>query len=282
MSMSTPGWTDEQIEKFSKHIIPMRCTVTVGVVKGLAGDPDGGQIRCGQDMHPGLGCREKFEWGGSHGFEGDPRRGMTFRSEVTVPPATENAASLTIPDDYKPHPVSDGGVGSGGRRRLDEGDSGKRRRVVVDGEIAGAVLGFLPKKFVHLYEQLCDNAYGERRLDGSSATRRDTGGGRATAKRGSGRLNSGQVDKTLVASTGGKTKNHAEIAMKSEAAVDFRRLVDRRLRRLAREIEDFLRGDEAVKAGRRKCGGRCRKIGDADWIYCARCGGPMQEVDGSE
>lgn len=278
-----PVWTDEQIEEFSKHIIPLKCEVVVGVDE-MTDFGVGKPILCGADMHPGLGCREKFEWGGTHGLQGNSQKNMKFRD--MTPPRYEGAlvvqddGALTLPDDYKPHPVTDGGVGSGGARRLADGDSGRRKLVVVDGAIAGAVLGFLPKKFVHLYEQLCDRSYGERRLDASGSMRtQDDGGGRSQAHKSKGRTSSGQVDKTLVASTQGKTKNHAEISMKDERAVDFRRLIDRRLRRLARDIEEFLSGGEVLRAGKRRCGGRCRKIGEPDWLYCPRCGGPMQEEE---
>jgi hypothetical protein len=239
-------------------------------------DGVGKPILCGKSLHPGLGCREKFEWGGSHGFDGDLQKNMTFRDVLP------SVSGLTLDDldqvgGYKPHPVSDGGVGSGGKRTLAEGDSGRRKLIVVDGEIAGAVLAFLPKKFVWFYEQLVDLGYGEKRVDGGSGRRRDDVG-RSSGLKATGRLSSGHVDKTLTAATAGKTKNHAEIQFKNEKAVDFRRLVDRRLRRLAREIEEFLvEGSGKLRSGKRKCGGRCKKIGDPDWVYCPRCGGPMQE-----
>lgn len=263
-------------------IQPIRCQVVVEVREGgeYRRDGDGTPVRCGKPLLGNFGCLEKFQWGGSHGFEGDPRKNMVFRDLELLPPTPSDAAGLSMPEGYEPHPVLDGGVGSGGKRRLADGDSGRRKLVVIDGEIAGAVLAFLPKKFVFFYELLADLAYGERRLDASGAMAAPEGG-RQKVKKTSGRTSTSQGDKTLAAGTGGKSKNHAEIQFKNERAVDFRRLVDRKLRRIAREIEEFLtEGDgSSLKSGKRRCSGRCGKIGEPDWQYCARCGGPMMEVD---
>lgn len=287
------NWPQELIDQYAKMIVPIRCGVVVEV-RDDGRDGAGTPIRCGKPLNPTFGCVEKFAWGGSHGFNGDPRKDMVFRDltpprysgpvdvqpdgSLTVPRKDGSPAGLEMPEGYVAHPVTDGGVGSGGSRRLKDGDSGKRKLVVVDGEIAGAVLAFLPKKFVHSYEQLTDAAYGERRLDASGAMAAPEGG-RQKVKKSSGRVSSSQTDRTLAAGAGGKSKNHSEIQFKSERAVDFRRLIDRKLRRIAREIEEFFAGGvENLKAGSRKCSGKCKKIGDPDWLFCARCGGPMEEV----
>lgn len=300
--MSTKGWESfpelqRLIATAGEVIQPIRCQVVVEVREDGEHRRDGAgtPVRCGKPLLGNFGCLEKFQWGGSHGFEGDPRKNMVFRDltppryegdlelredgSLTVPRKDGSPAGLEMPEGYEPHPVLDGGVGSGGSRRLKDGDSGRRKLVVVDGEIAGAVLAFLPKKFVFVYEELCDAAYGERRLDASGSMAAPEGG-RQKAKKTSGRISSSAVDKTLAAGAGGKSRNTAEIQFKNEQAVDFRRLIDRKLRRIAREIEEFFAGGvENLKAGSRKCSGKCRKIGDPDWLFCARCGGPMEEVN---
>lgn len=277
-----PEYPPELIAKFAEMMIPQRCGVVIEVRQDgeYRRDDQGTPIRCGKPLHPALGCVEKFAWGGTHKFEGQSQKNMVFRDIEFLPPTPSDTAGLEMPEGYEPHPVLDGGVGSGGPRRLAEGDSGRRKLVVVDGEIAGAVLAFLPKKFVFHYELLADLAYGERRLDASGAMAPPEGG-RQKVKKTSGRTSSSQTDKTLAAGAGGKSKNHAEIQFKNERAVDFRRLVDRKLRRIAREIEEFLAGGDGsdLKSGKRKCAGRCRKIGEPEWMFCARCGGPMEEVD---
>jgi hypothetical protein len=60
--------------------------------------------------------------------------------------------------------------------------------------------------------------------------------------------------------------------------MNYRSKLDRRIRRMAREIQAFLDGKD-VKVESRKCAGKCRKIGEAEWVYCPRCGGPMEQVD---
>lgn len=285
--------TRAMLEKASELIVPMRCPVTIEVREDgeYRREDRGTPIRCGKALHPVLGCVEKFPWGGTHGLPKDRGvDGMVFRDIDPLPPVSSDAAGedsrgLTLDGledvgGYKPHPVTDGGVGSGGKRRLSEGDSGRRKLVIVDGEIAGVVLGFLPKKFVFFYELLADLAYGERRLDASGAMA-PSEGGRQKVKKSNGRTSTNGVDKTLAASGRGKSKNHGEIQFKDERAVDFRRLVDRKLRRIAREIEEFLAGGDgsSLRSGKRRCSGRCGKIGDPEWMFCARCGGPMMEVD---
>lgn len=291
-----PEFPPELIAKFAEMMIPQRCGVVIEVRQDgeYRRDDQGTPIRCGKPLHPALGCVEKFAWGGTHKFEGQPQKNMVFRDltpprysgpvdvqpdgSLTVPRKDGSPAGLEMPEGYESHPVLDGGVGSGGPRRLAEGDSGRRKLVVVDGEIAGAVLAFLPKKFVAMYEQLCDAAYGERRLDASGAMAPPEGG-RQKVKKTSGRVSSSQTDRTLAAGAGGKSRNTSEIQFKDERAVDFRRLIDRKLRRIAREIEEFFVGGEGLRAGKRKCAGKCRKIGEPEWMFCARCGGPMEEVD---
>ena len=281
------------LEKVASQIIPLRCTLVVGVDETVdfgVGKP----ILCGEPLHSGLGCRKKFSWGGTHGFEGDPTKNMKFAdlSESVDLSSSRRSSTLSglnldgLEDvnqgrGYVPHPVTDGGVGSGGRRRLDERDSGVRRRVVLDGDASSAILRFLPDSFVLFYSGLVDRSYGERRLDASGSMAPPTGSPRVKAKKSSGRTNSGSVERTLVATGGsGKEKNRSEIGFKDEDSVDYRKKIDRRLRRIAREIEEFLAGGngESLKSGKRKCGGRCRKIGDPEWLFCPRCGGPMIEV----
>lgn len=62
----------------------------------------------------------------------------------------------------------------------------------------------------------------------------------------------------------------------NEAYVNYRRRVDGKLRKLAREIRSF-RGDR-VKAGVRRCSA-CKRFGDDEWVYCPWDGQRMEEVD---
>lgn len=98
----------------------------------------------------------------------------------------------------------------------------------------------------------------------------------------------------------GKRGQKSSVLMRSEWASLLKERTDRKLRKIARELknaldeDDELRMDAASKgvggkdgvggkngrsATRRRCSGRCGKFGESDWLYCARCGGPMNEVD---
>ena len=70
--------------------------------------------------------------------------------------------------------------------------------------------------------------------------------------------------------------------MREERMWKYRQKVDKRLRKIAREIADVLDGKPERLAAARRCTGKCQRFGDDDWVFCARCGGPMREVDNSD
>jgi hypothetical protein len=275
------------LEKAAEVMIPIQCSVVVEVRDDgeYRRDGDGTLIRCGKPFLGNFGCVD-------HGLQGDPRKDMVFRDltplgyegplQVVVDPvsAADESPSPTVglllPEDYKPHAVTDGGVGSGG----------VYKKVKIDGELsAETVIAFLPSGFLFAYEQLVEQGYSSRQFGGNPASPLSQASqikGKSPRKT-SGRLNSGHVDKTLMAGKG-KRPSPPEIQMQSEKAVNYRKNIDRRLRRLAREIKAFLAGEAGENSGAvsRKCAGKCGKLGEADWMYCPRCGGPMRELDKGE
>lgn len=70
--------------------------------------------------------------------------------------------------------------------------------------------------------------------------------------------------------------------MKDERAFRLKVKVDKKLRAIAREVQAFLEHRDMRLAAARVCAGKCKKFGDAEWTYCARCGGPMREVESSD
>jgi hypothetical protein len=273
--------TRAMLEKASEMIVPIQCGVVIEVRTDgqYRRDGDGTLIRCGKPFLSNFGCVE-------HGLDGDPRKDMVFRDltppryegpvKVAIDPTEQDEPriGLLLPEDYKPHAVTDGGVGSGG----------VRRKVVIDGEIsADQVVRFLPQGFIFAYEQLVDEGYSSKQFGGNPASP-VSGDSRIKGKalrRTSGRLRSSEVDKTLMAEKA-KRSTPPEIQMRSEKAVDFRKNIDRRLRRLGREIKAFLAGENPLTGSSRKCAGKCGKLGDVEWSFCARCGGPMRELDKGE
>lgn len=75
----------------------------------------------------------------------------------------------------------------------------------------------------------------------------------------------------------GVGRAHSPVPLRSEAAVDQRSRVDRKLRKLGREIQEwYSRG--AKPSSRRCAGSRCRRLGEGEWLYCPNCGSRMEEV----
>jgi hypothetical protein len=75
----------------------------------------------------------------------------------------------------------------------------------------------------------------------------------------------------------------SSVLMRNEWASVVKENVDRKLRKIARELknkldDDVKRAATGQKRIGRKCSGKCGKFGESDWVYCARCGGPMQEI----
>lgn len=132
---------------------------------------------------------------------------------------------------------------------VDTGGKGYRK---IDFDDADDLLRrFLPDKFIFAYERLIDKGFGSKNI-GSA----------------------GGFNEVL---TGGGNASKGTI-ISSESSIRLRRRVDSRLRQMAREIVAYLDGD-AKKIEARRCGGKCKRIGDAEWIYCPNCGGPMAQVD---
>jgi hypothetical protein len=137
---------------------------------------------------------------------------------------------------------------------------------------------FLPKDFLYVYERLVLAEYGNHLagarpvIDPHQIAGTGVGTGPATS--------SGQVDVRTVTRTGrpGASKQF----VKSEMVFRHREALNKKLRRLIREAKDVLAAfDDPLYVpppiADRKCS-HCRKYGDPDWRYCARCGGEMVEV----
>lgn len=74
--------------------------------------------------------------------------------------------------------------------------------------------------------------------------------------------------------------------MGDERAWAFKRKIDKRLRRIAKEIHVELdkleRGVGGPEPLARRCAGKCGRFGEPTWHFCANCGGPMREVEASD
>lgn len=232
------------------------------------------------------------DWTGM-GLVGDgPVKGSSVKRETIV---TDGGNSLKVPDGYASHAVGDGGVGGpkdfAESNRLDEAArvSGVKKK-----EIAGLadsrhglsldellmVLRYLPKGFLGLYMALIDRGVGERALGSGSGA----GNGLAVPDSGRAVAGLGQVASGVVQKRGGAKKGkkpsggNGSLEFANKGAIDYRSKTDRKLRAIGREMSTYL-GDDVSVGGVRVCAGKCKRIGESDWIYCPRCGGPMAERD---
>lgn len=73
-----------------------------------------------------------------------------------------------------------------------------------------------------------------------------------------------------------KAPSPGGVDVANEAALYFKRKVDRKLRALAREMKVWL--DGSAHSGQRRCSS-CKRYGDAEWLYCPWDRAPMEEVD---
>ena len=196
--------------------------------------------------------------------------------------------NLPLPDGYKPHPVSDGGVG-GPKRNDAKGkkviDVEQARRSLQDTlQSRGSGLGveeidillrFFPLDLLWQYARLLDKCFGERRLgSGRGYDENDLGLGARSKER---------LTSVAPQYRGGAEKSaggSSVVPIRSEGAVLMRSKIDRRLRRIGREIKSYLDEREIGRPSPvvRQCSGKCKKFGEAEWLYCPNCGGPMQET----
>lgn len=157
-------------------------------------------------------------------------------------------------------------------------------------EIALAVLYLLPKDFRDAYEALYHRAL---KVEGDKGAReswvektekglgtgeyeRAGGVGKASGARVS-RLKEGETLGQMGGASGGKTYKRAW-TIADEKALEMKSRVDKRLRKMARELRGFLEDAEDREEGRgaeeqRQCKGKsCKKWVDAGWKYCPWCG----------
>jgi hypothetical protein len=225
----------ERLEALANKMVFARCTTLV-----LVGD-DGE----GTKVSRPCGLERKYAGRCSSGHEVGPL-----------------SVGLRMPEDYKPHPVSDGGgVARVWKVNVDDADDLLRR--------------FLPDAFVFCYERLVDLSFGERNL-GSAGGYDET----KVLDEKADKVKAGQARRSAepVKGAGLGKRGSGRSPIFTESAVNYRSKLDRRLRRMAREIQAFLDG-KGARIESRKCAGKCRKIGEAEWVYCPRCGGPMEQVD---
>lgn len=148
----------------------------------------------------------------------------------------------------------------------------------------------LPELFADAYERLWDRAFRDGGVDGNNHPLNGSAGvvgvepGNAV---GQWRVSSGEAELTIAKKASGdkaQTKQVGKTArtLRDERAFRLKTKMDKRLRAMAREICAALEGRNTIAATHRVCTGRCKKFGEVEWDYCARCGGPMREMEEDE
>ena len=90
------------------------------------------------------------------------------------------------------------------------------------------------------------------------------------------RTSTGQTE-TRGGAKGSRKSGGSKDFIRSEAAFNFKSKVDRKLRKLAREIKVWLQDSPGERDDVRRCT-VCRKFGEPEWLYCPRDGKPMESV----
>jgi hypothetical protein len=133
------------------------------------------------------------------------------------------------------------------------------------------LLRYLPEQFISSWLKLIDAAVGEKNLG--------SGRGYDTSDKGLGARSGVQMKsegKDHRGGAGRTGKSASPMPIKSEDALYDVSRYQKRLRSMAREMNALLaeRG-ETREVLRRRCSGKCRRLGEREWSYCPNCSGPM-------
>lgn len=135
---------------------------------------------------------------------------------------------------------------------------------------------YIPKDLMQAYIRLVDAMVGEKALgSGRGYDENDMGLGGRSGVVGS----SGSPLYRGGAARNEKPTSAFTVPIRSEAAVDYRGRLDRRLRNEARKLKSFLADNDERVVLKRRCSGKCKRLGDAEWLYCPHCAGPMIDVE---
>lgn len=143
----------------------------------------------------------------------------------------------------------------------------------------------LPESFCDAYEALHVKAF----RDGSGDDNHPLNGNAGALEKASGapvgqwRESSGTVT-SIGAMGAAKMKQVGKTSkfMRDERAWKAKIKMDKRLRRMAKEMIAIVDGTSPKAASHRICSGKCKRLGDYEWKFCANCGGPMREMEETE
>lgn len=142
--------------------------------------------------------------------------------------------------------------------------------------VAAEVLLLLPSEFLDLYEELYLRVWGAPGMSGLHVG--DPNAEKPTAVKW--RVKSSQVETRGAANKKGGGSTAKGLGVKDARAQATKEWVDRKLRKLGRELRMRMSSDDAGMSAMRRCtGARCRRLADSEWNYCPACGAPTENVE---
>jgi hypothetical protein len=144
--------------------------------------------------------------------------------------------------------------------------------VNIDEEEGKDVWRLLPDGFTEAYGLLAQRALPVM------ASRNGDRSGRAKSRGHQDRLTSGGRDYVMAAGAAHVQGVATDDVVGSQAAFSLKMSIDRKLRKLAREMGVWLRTSNTSRRVVRRCSGRCKKYAEPDWTYCPTCGSPTVDV----
>lgn len=159
------------------------------------------------------------------------------------------------------------------------------QQLVVEKRLAGVeelllLLRYLPENFVTQYLRLIDSAVGEKNLgSGRGYDENDL----RLGKRSGVQVKSEQKDHRggANASAGGKSSGAvSRMPIRNEDRLLDLQNMQKRLRGVARDIQAMMAAvdGETRPVTRRRCVGRCKRLGSYLDLFCSNCGGRMEDV----
>jgi hypothetical protein len=147
-----------------------------------------------------------------------------------------------------------------------------------DQAVAAEVLLLLPADFLDQYEALFLEAWKAPGMGEVGGVRRDPDAAVAPGKGVKWRVTSGQTETRGGATGKGGGGPASGLSPRNLRAQGTKEWVDRKLRKLARDIRTRMSDDEGP--GVRRCTGpRCRKLAEDTWNWCPFCGAPTEDVE---
>jgi hypothetical protein len=151
------------------------------------------------------------------------------------------------------------------------GEDPKLRRKVIRLDVDLEYLNSFPADFLFRYELIWSKTIDRGRQVGENI---EIASGRASGPR----LSSSAVETRGGAKPGKKLAGAStRDVISNEAALSFKRRVDRKLREVNRMMRVWLANGEVGQSRGRRCT-VCKRFGDDEWIYCPNDGKPMEEA----